>query len=42
MYRWFRNNVSLRGIAAIAIGVLFLVVLIQPERFFAEPVPALV
>lgn len=23
MYRWFRNNLSLRGIAAIAIGVLF-------------------
>ncbi len=23
MYRWFRNNVSLRGIAAIAIGLLF-------------------
>ena len=23
MYRWFRSNVSLRGLAAIAIGVLF-------------------
>jgi hypothetical protein len=23
MYRWFRNNISLRGIAAIAIGALF-------------------
>jgi hypothetical protein len=23
MYRWFRNNISLRGLAAIAIGLLF-------------------
>lgn len=23
MYRWFRNNISLRGLAAIAIGLMF-------------------
>ena len=42
MYRWFRQWISTRGILAIAIGAMFLVVLIQPERFFADPVPALV
>jgi hypothetical protein len=42
MYRWFRQWISTRGILAIAIGAMFLVVLIQPERFFAEPMPALV
>lgn len=30
MYRWFRNNISLRGIAAIAIGLMFQWVVFVP------------
>jgi hypothetical protein len=33
MYRWFRSLVSLRGIAALAIGCMFIVLAVVPEAF---------
>jgi hypothetical protein len=42
MYRWFRSLVSLRGIAALAIGCMFIVLAVVPEAFGDNDPPSFI